>query len=179
MLFKKSFQVLALSFLLLATTACAQPQDGAEENSPAPDQQQQEMSYDQNSWKEMIPDSCTSFFDGCNNCNRAEGAEVAACTRKFCAEYQKPECLSEEITMYVGAELKDCVGVGPMECLQTKTDQEGDWQHFYDRIQGFEHQEGMEYALRVKKTKRQNPPADASAYQYELIEILSQEEVAG
>lgn len=54
--------------------------------------------YDQNSWKTMISDSCKSFFDGCNNCNRMEGSSMAACTRMACAEYQKPECLDERAT---------------------------------------------------------------------------------
>ena len=41
-----------------------------------------------------IPENCTAWFDGCNNCTRAEGG-VAACTRKFCpAELMKePKCL--------------------------------------------------------------------------------------
>jgi membrane-bound inhibitor of C-type lysozyme len=54
--------------------------------------------YNQESWKTMIADSCTSFFDGCNNCNRMEGGSMAACTEKFCAAYQKPECLEERTT---------------------------------------------------------------------------------
>lgn len=52
--------------------------------------------YDQNSWQTMIPKTCNSFFDGCNNCNRMEGEEMAACTRMFCQEYQEPKCLDEE-----------------------------------------------------------------------------------
>ncbi|MBA56531.1 MAG: hypothetical protein CMK89_18935 [Pseudomonadales bacterium] len=39
------------------------------------------------------PDTCTHFFDGCNKCTRAPGAEMAACTRMACMEYQKPVCL--------------------------------------------------------------------------------------
>jgi len=51
--------------------------------------------YDHNSWKTMIPDSCLSFNDGCNNCRRSSPDIMAACTRKACAEYQKPVCLDE------------------------------------------------------------------------------------
>jgi hypothetical protein len=54
--------------------------------------------YDANSWKTMIPAGCKSFFDGCNNCRRAEGSEIAACTRKACQEYRQPRCLDEPIT---------------------------------------------------------------------------------
>ncbi len=51
-----------------------------------------DAAYDENSWKTMIPSSCVSFFDGCNNCTRMEGSTEAACTRMFCETYQKPEC---------------------------------------------------------------------------------------
>lgn len=52
--------------------------------------------YDMNSWKTMIPESCNSFFDGCNNCRRMKGEDVAACTRMFCQNYQEPKCLDKE-----------------------------------------------------------------------------------
>ena len=51
--------------------------------------------YDQNSWKTMLPDTCQSFFDGCNNCRRSPGSSVIACTRKYCDKYAKPVCLDE------------------------------------------------------------------------------------
>lgn len=44
----------------------------------------------------MIPDTCQSFFDGCNHCRRSPGSSVAACTRKYCEKYAKPTCLDEE-----------------------------------------------------------------------------------
>lgn len=47
------------------------------------------------SWKTMIPQSCQSFFDGCNNCMRTADGEVA-CTRMFCEKYDTPKCLDEE-----------------------------------------------------------------------------------
>lgn len=52
--------------------------------------------YDQNSWRTMIPDSCASFFDGCNNCRRMEGEAEVACTRMYCETYRKPECRDGE-----------------------------------------------------------------------------------
>lgn len=53
--------------------------------------------YDQNSWQTMIPDSCQSFFDGCNNCRRSPGSAVAACTRMACEFYTKPFCRDQPI----------------------------------------------------------------------------------
>jgi len=52
--------------------------------------------YTQDSWKTMIPDTCLSFTDGCNTCSRSEGSDVAACTKMFCQQYSKPECLDSE-----------------------------------------------------------------------------------
>jgi len=51
--------------------------------------------YDQNSWKTMISDDCRAFFDGCNQCLREPG-KVAACTRRYCAEYRRPRCSDDE-----------------------------------------------------------------------------------
>ena len=54
--------------------------------------------FDMNSWKTMIPASCQSFFDGCNQCRRAADSDNTACTRMACQVYEKPRCLDEPIT---------------------------------------------------------------------------------
>lgn len=54
------------------------------------------VDYNYDSWRTMIPDSCTHFFDGCNTCRRAPGAEMAACTRMACPKYEKPVCLDDQ-----------------------------------------------------------------------------------
>lgn len=56
-------------------------------------QKTQEISYNQDSRKTMIPETCTSFFDGCNNCNKMENSTEAACTKMFCQTYEEPKCL--------------------------------------------------------------------------------------
>lgn len=79
---------------------------------------------------------------------------------------------NQVLTVTVGPELRDCVGVGPMRCLVV------DNALFYDSIQGFEHQSGYEYQLRIQRRLRFNSdhiPADASRYQYQLLEVLSKE----
>ncbi|MCP8899583.1 MliC family protein [Gilvimarinus xylanilyticus] len=53
-------------------------------------------SYGPDSWKAIIPDTCASFFDGCNTCTRAPGAATAACTRKACMQYKEPRCLDQD-----------------------------------------------------------------------------------
>lgn len=45
----------------------------------------------------VIPESCVSYFDGCNNCRKEPGSDAAACTRKFCEEYETPRCLDDEM----------------------------------------------------------------------------------
>jgi uncharacterized protein YceK len=78
---------LILAFIVLLFSGCS----GMSQTSSNTEEQSQ--AYNTNSWKTMIPDSCLSFFDGCNNCRRSAAGEVAACTRKACFKYQKPRCL--------------------------------------------------------------------------------------
>lgn len=73
------------------------------------------------------------------------------------------------MTIEVGPEKVDCVGVAPMKCLVV------DGALFYDHITGFEFKAGYEYTLQVEKTQRftsENAPADPSLYQYRLIKEL-------
>ena len=51
-----------------------------------------EKAYNQDSWKDLISENCQSFSDGCNNCKRMPDGG-AACTRKACSNYEKPQCL--------------------------------------------------------------------------------------
>jgi hypothetical protein len=56
----------------------------------------EEVSYDANSWKEVIDVSCQSFFDGCNQCIRMSGSDEAVCTKMFCDTYAEPYCTDED-----------------------------------------------------------------------------------
>jgi heat shock protein HslJ len=86
---------------------------------------------------------------------------------------------SVEQTLYVGAEQADCIGVAPQKCLLVKEDPNGEYLFFYDTIAGFEWEAGFEYVLRVQVTEINNPPADGSMLQYELIEVVSKTAVDG
>jgi hypothetical protein len=79
------------------------------------------------------------------------------------------------LTLEVDSERMPCVGVGPMECLRVRAPGTKEWHLFYDSIQGFEFEPGFRYVLEVERTRRPNPPADASSFRYRLIEILSRE----
>jgi heat shock protein HslJ len=77
------------------------------------------------------------------------------------------------VTMIVGPVLVDCTGVAPQKCYQVKAKPEDEWRLFYSPIQGFEYEPGYEYQITVKVEPVANPPADASAYSYTLIEVVS------
>ncbi|MFP2768144.1 DUF4377 domain-containing protein [Oceanisphaera sp. KMM 10153] len=79
------------------------------------------------------------------------------------------EATAEVMTVTVGPQRVHCVGVGPMQCLVV------DGRLFYDRIQGFEFEPGYQQTLRVERRQRftsATAPADASLYQYRLLQVL-------
>lgn len=67
---------------------------------------------------------------------------------------------------------QECTGVGLQNCLVVRYDDEDDLSFFYDSISGFLYEEGFEYTLLVNITERENPPADASSLEYELVEVV-------
>lgn len=87
---------------------------------------------------------------------------------------EEPVPDAELVTLFVGPEKVDCVGVAPQKCLQIRYSPDEDYQLFYSPIEGFEHEPGYDYELLVQKTPIENPPADASSIQWTLVEIVSQ-----
>jgi hypothetical protein len=81
---------------------------------------------------------------------------------------------AEVVRMWIGPELADCVGVGPMTCMQVSYSEDGETQLFYDSIEGFEYVEGTSYVIDVEVTDVENPPADASSKKYTLVEVISE-----
>ena len=71
----------------------------------------------------------------------------------------------------VGPKLLDCVGVGPRKCLEVNG------QLFYEGIDGFKHEDGYTYRLKIERydafPDEEEPPQDASRYGYRLIEVIS------
>jgi heat shock protein HslJ len=57
--------------------------------------------------------------------------------------------------------------------MLVKEDFEGDWRLFYDRIEGFDYEEGYEYELLVNEQEIEDPPADASSIKWTLVEVVS------
>lgn len=111
-----------LSFLLLSVltlVGCAAAPSSQDDLDTA--QTGAVSQYDANSWKALIPASCQSFNDGCNQCTRIEGSDDVACTRMFCETYAEPYCSDDENdgatqadqsdleAMYVGLFVQDAV----------------------------------------------------------------------
>ena len=89
-----------------------------------------------------------------------------------CADETDVDCVME---VSVGPERVYCEGSAPMMCLVV------DGELFYDDIEGFEHEAGYRYRLRMERYDRwpgQAPPADASKYGYRLIEIVEKARAA-
>lgn len=90
-------------------------------------------------------------------------------------EKQENEESTTEI-WWVNSAKVDCVGVGPMSCMQIQKGEslkDGEWTLFYDQISGFDYEPGYIYQLEVQVTKKEEPiPADASALSYRLVKEL-------
>ncbi|MCU4177176.1 DUF4377 domain-containing protein [Carboxylicivirga sp. N1Y90] len=80
-------------------------------------------------------------------------------------------------TYYVAPYKVNCTGVSEQSCLLVKHNIDAKWNFFYDNIDGFSHQAGYTYILKVKESPMDNPPADASNIRYELMEIKDQRKV--
>jgi len=87
-----------------------------------------------------------------------------------CARGAQP---AVEKTVYVGPEMIDCVGVAPQKCLLVKENPQDEYRMFYDTIEGFEFEPGYVYELVVMEGVVENPPADASAIKWTLVEVVS------
>lgn len=64
-----------------------------------------EIIYDENSWKEIIPADCNSYFDWCNYCSKVEWRDDAVCTLRYCETYEEPRCTDWEIEWEVENEV--------------------------------------------------------------------------
>ena len=69
----------------------------------------------------------------------------------------------------------------PIECMLFMEDGvDQTWRKMgFSSIEGFTYEKGHRYKLRAKKTILANPPADASAWIYELVEVLEDKEIIG
>lgn len=85
-----------------------------------------------------------------------------------------------ESVYWVNSRKVDCVGEGPMTCLQVQKGGklgEQEWEYFYDSIEGFDYEQGYIYKLTVKETNKpeKDVPADGSSIRYELVKVLEKQ----
>ena len=80
--------------------------------------------------------------------------------------------------LWVNSSKVDCVGVGPMKCLQVKFNDNDNWSSFYDGIEGFDYQPGFVYELEVQidTLDKATLPADKSLYVYKLLNVVSKKQ---
>jgi hypothetical protein len=83
------FMSLGLVIVLAGCVTESEPVKTQLTNPPAT------TTYTQDSWQTMIPETCQSFFDGCNNCGRVPENGEVACTMMYCENYQQPKCLDK------------------------------------------------------------------------------------
>jgi len=95
----------------------------------------------------------------------------------------------ETVFLEVAAQTKPCPHplIRDKQCLQTreirydangiKQGEPGEWQNFYDVIEGYTHEDGVRNVVRVKRYKIANPPADASSLAYVLDTVVESETV--
>jgi heat shock protein HslJ len=102
---------------------------------------------------------------------------LSACNVGQATEVALRQESGESQILFVAPELKDCVGVSPMQCMQTADSEAGPWSLFYSQIDGFIFEPGFLYELRVRSEQVANPPADSSSIRYILEEIVSKTEV--
>lgn len=75
---------------------------------------------------------------------------------------------------WIRPDLVDCEGVAPQKCMQIAESEGGDYEFFYDAIEGFTFTEGTSYVIDVTVEEVEDPPADGSSLAFSLIEIVEE-----
>jgi hypothetical protein len=94
-----------------------------------------------------------------------------------CASSVSPE--EEVIVLDVAAETVECRGEATQRCLRVRRSGEEAWTNFYDRIEGFTHEDGVRYRLEVLQRRVPDPPADGSSFRYTLLRVLERVPTGG
>jgi hypothetical protein len=108
---------------------------------------------------------------------RAAALGGAAALALACRGGTEPE--SRVLTLEVGPLRVPCIGEGAMLCLQVRSRADQPYTHFYDEIEGFTHEPGYAYVLRVSRRAVPEPPADGSSFAYALVAVVAKTRAAG
>lgn len=104
----------------------------------------------------------------------ATGSSAAESTTTTSSAGSETTVMVESARLWVKAELVDCEGVGPQTCMQIAESEDGEYEYFYDQIDGFTFAEGTSYVIDVTIEHVEDPPADGSSLRYALVEIVEQ-----
>ena len=112
---------------------------------------------------------------------------ISAIGMVSCNDDDEPKDKVIEVTMSVSENtdimysLFDDNKENPVECMLVMEDGvDQTWRKMsFSYIEGFTYEKGHRYKLRAKKTILANPPADGSAWKYELVEVLEDKEIIG
>ena len=87
------------------------------------------------------------------------------------------ESNGNEQTLWVNSAKVDCVGVGPMQCFQIRSNENEPWTNLYQDILGFDFEPGYIYQLKVAidTLATATLPADKSSLEYRLVDVLSKQ----
>ncbi len=96
---------------------------------------------------------------------------------------------AERVFLEVGPETRPCSHplIPDKQCLQVRevrfdenglrVGEPGEWQNFFDEIEGYTHQPGVRNVLRIDRYTRKDVPADVSRYAYVLDMVVESEQV--
>lgn len=112
---------------------------------------------------------------------------ISAIGMVSCNDDDEPKDKVIEVTMSVSENtdimysLFDDNKENPIECMLVMEDGvDQTWRKMsFSGIEWFTYEKGHRYKLRAKKTILANPPADGSAWKYELVEVLEDKEIIG
>lgn len=110
---------------------------------------------------------------------------ISAIGMVSCNDDDEPKDKVIEVTMSVSENtdimysLFDDNKENPVECMLVMEDGvDQTWRKMsFSGIEWFTYEKGHRYKLRAKKTILANPPADGSAWKYELVEVLEDKEI--
>ena len=112
---------------------------------------------------------------------------ISAIGMVSCNDDDEPKDKVIEVTMSVSENTDIMYGPfddnkeNPVECMLVMEDGvDQTWRKMsFSGIEWFTYEKGHRYKLRAKKTILANPPADGSAWKYELVEVLEDKEIIG
>ncbi len=80
----------------------------------------------------------------------------------------------EKLDLIVADKTEDCARMMKQKCYRVQQLPSKEWTLFYDKINGFNYEEGYQYHILVTKTKKPDPvPEDLPKYTFRLDSIIS------